>query len=70
MDTNLFPSALTAPRAAQQRAARADAELTTQIADYLAAENREEVCRVHVLQAEEIIAMVRESDRELSTGGQ
>ena len=48
---------------------RAHHALTARIADYLAAENREDVCRVHLNQAEEIIAMVRESDRELSKGG-
>lgn len=47
---------------------RAHHALTARIADYLAAENREDACRVHVLQAEEIIAMVRESDRDLSKG--
>lgn len=51
-----------------QRWSHANGELTTRIADYLAAENREDVGRVHVLQAEEIVAMVRESDRELREG--
>lgn len=56
-------------RADVQRQSRADAALTTSIADYLAVENREDVCRAHVIQAEEIIAMVRESDRDMRNGG-
>lgn len=51
------------------RQSRVDAALTTSIADYLAVENREDVCRAHVIQAEEIIAMVRESDRDMRNGG-
>lgn len=38
-------------------------ELVTEIAEYLAAENREDVSRVHLGQADEILAMVRERDR-------
>ncbi|WP_240233576.1 hypothetical protein [Devosia lacusdianchii] len=37
--------------------------LTTEIAEYLAAEADDDMCRLYVIRAEEILAMVRESDR-------
>lgn len=46
-----------------QRQSRADRELTTQIAEYLAVEARDDMSRLYVNQAEEILAMVREADR-------
>ena len=59
---------MTAIRADVQRQSRADCALVTQIAERLADENREDVCQSHVNLAEEFMAMVRESDRELRKG--
>lgn len=50
-----------------RRESRADAELSTRIADYLAAEIGEDPSHWHRVRADEIIAMVRESDHERNT---